>query len=148
MRIPQLCGDDPMKRLLACSFAWSLLALDVAQAVPARPLYEPPDPPKPPPTFSLDETTWLGRLYAENEQVTFHADGTLTYGHGKGGGTSPGVWRLTGNQLYFEINKWSEYQTTVDGDVIQGNGWNKNGQKCQPLLKRVLNEKMQEKAKW
>jgi len=137
-----------MKRLFACFIAWFVLGLGIAQAVPARPLYEPPDPPKPPPTFSLDETTWLGRLYADNEQVTFHANGTLTYGYGKGGMTSPGVWRLTGNQLYFEINKWSEYQTTVDGDVIQGNGWNKNGQKCQPLLKRVLNEKMQEKAKW
>ena len=137
-----------MKRLFACFIAWFVLGLGIAQAVPARPLYEPPDPPKPPPTFSLDETTWLGRLYADNEQVTFHANGTLTYGYGNGGMTSPGVWRLTGNQLYFEINKWSEYQTTVDGDVIQGNGWNKNGLKCQPFLKRVVTEKTQEKAKW
>jgi hypothetical protein len=137
-----------MKRLLGLLFAWSLLALGVAQAVPARPRYEPPDPPKAPPPLSLSGTTWLGRLYAENEQVTFNADGTLTYGHGKGGGTSPGVWRLTGNQLYFEINKWSEYQTTITGDIIHGNGWNKSGQICQPLLKRVPNEKVQEKAKW
>jgi hypothetical protein len=137
-----------MKRLLAFSIAWSLLALSVAQAVPARPLYEPSDAPKPPPTLSLSDTTWLGRLFTENEQVTFHADGTLTYGHGKGGGGSPGVWRLTGNQLYFEINKYSEYQTTVNGDVIQGNGWNKGGQKCEPLLKRVPNEKLQGKAQW
>ena len=47
---------------------------------------------------------------------------------------------MTGNQLYFEINKWSEFETIVQGDVISGKGWNKGGQKCQPMLKRVYNE--------
>jgi hypothetical protein len=130
-------------------FMWSLLALGIARAVPARPLYEPPEAPKPPPTLSLSGTTWQGRLYADGERVTFHADGTLTYNIGQGrGGGSPGSWRLTGNQLYFEINKYSEYQTIVDGEVIKGNGWNKDGLKCQPFLKRILSEKTMEKGPW
>src|SRR5213079_2963864 len=98
-----------MRWLFALLFAWSILALGVAHAVPARPLFVPPDPPKPPPLIALSGTTWSGRLYSDGERVTFHADGTLTYGHLKGGNDSGGSWRLTGNQLYFEINKWSEY---------------------------------------
>jgi hypothetical protein len=104
-----------MKRLLLFLFAWFVLALGSASGVPARPLYEPEPPPKIW-TIDLRNTTWVGRLYSDNEQVTFHADGTLSYGGSIPG--SPGVWRLTGNQLYFEINKWSEYHTLVEGDVI------------------------------
>ncbi len=127
-----------MKRLPLLLFAFFALVVS-AYAVPARPLYEPPDPPKAPQAIDLVGTTWKGRLYTEGEQVTFHADGTLTYGSTIKGNGSPGVWRLTGNQLYFEINKWSEYQTVVVGDVISGSGSNKGGQKCQPYLKRLSN---------
>lgn len=126
-----------MKRAIVCLSAWLVLALGVAHGVPSRPLYVPPDPPKAPPLLVLSGTTWIGRLYTEGEQVTFHADGSLTYGSTVKGGGTPGVWRLTGNQLFFEINQWSEYQTVVNGDVISGNGANKSGQKCQPFLKRV-----------
>jgi hypothetical protein len=125
-----------MKRAIGCLCVWLALAV-VAQAVPSRLLYVPPEPPKAAPLIVLSDTTWVGRLYSDNEQVTFHADGTLTYGSTVKGRGSPGVWRLTGNQLYFEINRYSEYQTIVNGDVIAGNGTNKNGQKCQPLLRRV-----------
>jgi hypothetical protein len=54
---------------------------------------------------------------------------------------------LTGDKLYFDINNFSEYQTTVVGDVIQGTGTNKGGQSCTPLLKRDR-QKEQEKAQW
>jgi hypothetical protein len=74
-------------------------------------------------------------LYYENSKVTFHADGTLTYGDPGNG--SPGVWKVTGNRLYFEINKYSEYQTIIEGDWIRGTGVNKEGQKCTPNLKRA-----------
>ncbi|MBI2808851.1 MAG: hypothetical protein HYX68_28035 [Planctomycetes bacterium] len=118
---------------------FSLIAFCVvaaASAAPARPTYEPPDPVQPSPFVGLAGTTWIGRLYSEGERVTFHAGGTLTYGFGKGGG-SPGTWHFVGNHLHFEINKWSEYRVTVQGDIIQGSGWNKSGQKCQPFLRRA-----------
>ena len=59
---------------------WSAVAIGVAQGVPARSLYLAPAPPAPPPWISLAGTTWSGQLYAPGEQVTFHEDGTLTYG--------------------------------------------------------------------
>lgn len=133
-----------MKRLVACLCCILLPAL--GHAVPVRPLYEPPAQPGPQVGISLGNTTWSGRLYHDGEQVTFHPDGTLTYGAEPNG--SRGSWRLTGNQLYFEINKWSEYQTIVSGDVISGAGWNKGGQKCQPFLRRISAAKMQEKKNW
>lgn len=136
-----------MKRLPFVLFAFVLLSLSTAYGVPARPLYEPPPPPKMPALIQLPGTTWIGRLYTDNEQVTFHADGTLTYGATVKGAGSPGSWRLVGNQLYFQINNWSEYETIVEGDMIRGNGWNKSGQKCQPMLKRSYNGQ-QEKAQW
>ncbi len=125
-----------MKRAMIGWCAWFTLALSIAQAVPARPLYVPTEPSKPQPLVMLIGTTWRGKLFSDGEQITFHADGTLTYGFGKGG-ESPGSWKLTGNQLHFEVNKYSEYQTTVTGDTIQGNGWNKAGQKTQPFLQRM-----------
>lgn len=125
-----------MTRAIGALCAWFTLAIALAEAVPARPLYEPTDPPKQQPLVLLIGTTWRGKLFADGEQITFHADGTLTYGFGKGA-ESPGSWKLTGNQLYFEVNKYSEYQTTVTGDTIQGSGWNKAGQKVQPYLRRI-----------
>ena len=132
-----------MKRALLLSFAVFALAISVAHAVPARPLYVPPDPPMLAPTIDLAETVWVGRLYTDGEQVTFHSNGTLTYAIG--GGQFPGTWRLTGDKLYFDINNFSQYQTTVVGDVIQGTGTNKGGQPCTPLLKR---QRQHEKAQW
>ena len=114
------------------------VAFSIAIGAPARPLYEPPDPHKPVPAVLFVGTTWVGRLFTDNEQVTFHANGTLTYQFGQDGRDrgSPGTWKLTGNQLWFEVNKYSEYQTTITADTIQGIGWNREGQKVKPLLKR------------
>ena len=60
-----------MKRLIGCTFVWLTLALSLAHAVPARPLYEPAELPKAPPPIVLQGTTWIGKLYADGEQVTF-----------------------------------------------------------------------------
>ena len=126
-----------MKRMLAAGFVWLGLAL-AAGAVPARLPYMPEPLPKPPVIPVLAGTVWRGQLYYPNSRIAFLGDGTLTYG--EPGSTSPGSWRLEGNKLYFEINKYSEYDTIFLGDVIQGEGWNKGGQRCKPLLKRAYDE--------
>lgn len=127
-----------MRRLFALSIVWLAVHIAVADAIPARLPYMPEDPAKAPPPISiLANTIWRGRLYDENSRIAFLPDGKLTYG--EPGGTSPGTWKLEGNQLFFQINDYSEYKTVLLGDVIQGEGVNKAGQKCQPLLKRAAN---------
>ena len=129
------------KRLCASLLTFVGIAIGVAHGVPSRPLYLPPEPPSLPPMVTVHGTTWSGHLYVDNENVTFHADGTLTYTHGQignhVGGGSPGNWKLTGNHLWFQINNWSEFETTVTGDTIQGTGNNKGGQKTNALMRRV-----------
>jgi hypothetical protein len=111
------------------------ITLNIAHAIPARPLFVPHVQPAPVATPTLAGTTWVGTLYAENERVAFFAGGRLTYGQGDS--SSPGTWSLQGNNLYFQINEYSEYKTIVNGDVIQGIGWNKAGQQCKPVLRRM-----------
>ena len=102
-------------RLIATLFFGSLAG--IAGAVPARPLYEPEPPAKPTLAPILAGTTWVGKLFSEGEKISFYTDGTLLYGD-PGNGGSRGSWKLDGNQLFFEINQYSEYQTVVRGDVI------------------------------
>ena len=134
-----------MKRLYVCMIVWFVFGLGVAEGVPSRPRYEPPDLPKPPDMIVLANTSWIGHLYTDGECITFHPDGTLTYSMGRPAGNpgnpfagaSPGSWKLTGNQLYFQVNQFSEFHTTIAGDVIQGPGTNKSGQKTQALMRRT-----------
>ena len=57
-----------MKHLLPSLFVWSALALDVAAAAPARPLYEPEQPPKAPVAvryaFSMTNATFTFTWYS------------------------------------------------------------------------------------
>jgi hypothetical protein len=122
-----------VSRVLAILVTFSS-ALGVAHAVPARLPYMPQDPPKAPVISVLAGTVWRGMLFMDNSRIEFKSDGTLTYG--EPGSTSPGSWRLEGGKLLFEINKYSEYDTVWQGDVIQGIGWNKAGERCKPLLRR------------
>lgn len=108
-------------------------AASMAFAVPARPLYEPPQLPKIAPPPLLGGTTWTGTLFIPNSRVTFNPDGTLHYG--ENGSGSPGTWKLEGNNLSFQINQYSEYKTMiVNGNAIEGIGWNKAGEKCSVKL--------------
>lgn len=121
------------RALLTATTAWSLCAA-LAFAVPARPLYVPESSPRPATSPNLGGTTWVGTLFVPGSKVTFNADGTLVYG--EPGSGSPGTWKLLGNNLYFEINQYSEYTTVITGNIIEGKGQNKAGQQCSPKLYR------------
>jgi hypothetical protein len=119
-----------MKRMLALTVAWSALALSIAGAVPARPLYEPPAAAAPPVMLNLAGTTWQGKLLSGNEvQIVFEPNGVLIYRTPKNIAAkgSPGSWTLIGNQIVFDINKFSEHRGIVNGDVMEGDSSNKNG---------------------
>ncbi|MSQ93412.1 MAG: hypothetical protein EXR98_02525 [Gemmataceae bacterium] len=95
-----------MNRFFLCSlFLFSLMVGITVAAHPARPLYEPPDPPKPlaPVVVNLAGSAWLGKYAAANRTYIFEADGTLSY---KTATVTifknRGAWRLEGNTIYFE----------------------------------------------
>ena len=127
-----------MKRLALLLFAW-LVLLDRADGVPARLPYEPEEDPKPPSIRMVDlrGTTWLGKSFSDNSQFTFHHDGTLTYSRKGAKSGSKGSWKLVGNKLSYDVNQYSFFHGTVEGDVIQGTTSNKAGMKTQVYLKRV-----------
>ncbi len=123
-----------MRRLLAAMLAWFMLALAIAHAVPARPLYEPPEPPKPTSLPDLRDTAWQGVEQADRN-IYFHPDGQLSYARGQAGF---GSWRLEGNNVYFEFNKqYREFRGTINGNTIQGDSWNIGGKRWVTSLQRV-----------
>ena len=130
-----------MKRIVAPGFIWFTTVLSTLSAAPARPLYEPPDPPKPLPAFTMAGSYWYGKCYADNFWMIFEEGGTINWGYGsldakKAG--SHGSWKLDANQLYFEMNgKVLEFRGTMDGQVIQGGASNKDGYSYPTLLRRM-----------
>jgi hypothetical protein len=140
-----------MKRLFACCFAWLVLALGSAQAVPARPRCEPLDPPKPStPMLDLRNTTWPcflqdehGHFYSTGVQLTFEANGTLTYRRHWGCADDEigrGSWKVTGVNVEFDINNYVHYRGTIAGEVIQGESTDMNGTRVRFRLQRGLPE--------
>jgi hypothetical protein len=124
-----------MPRLVACLLVW--VGLAAASAAPSRPLYEPPESPKPWPLIDLSDTTWSGTTFDNFAMtVTFKAGGTLIY-HGDRG--TPGTWSVDGNRVYFEINnKASEHRGMILGDFIKGTSTNDLQKLKSPLsLRRV-----------
>src|SRR5437870_808211 len=112
-----------MTRILAVLVVWFPLLLGLLQAAPARPLYEPPEPPKLA-RLELRGTTWEGQDHVPNYRITFESDGTVTYGYNKKFNRG-GSWTFDGANLYFEVNKkFREFKGTVDGRTIKGDSWN------------------------
>jgi hypothetical protein len=125
-----------VKRMLVLGFAWSMLTLGVAQAVPARPRYEPPIPPAP---FDLRGTVWDSKDVPEDRLIEFVPDGTLMYGPSR---SHNGIWRLEGNSIYFELNDgYRMFRGYLKGDVIQGESWNEGGTHWGTTLYRVEGKK-------
>lgn len=104
-----------------------VVLVSFAHAVPARPLYEPPEHPKPPPPFVFAGTHWFGKCYADNFWIVFETNGTLTYGYDTHTFKN-GTWKLEEHNLYFEMNnKYLEFRGVMCGDVIHGESWNVAG---------------------
>jgi hypothetical protein len=95
-----------------------------------------PDPP--PPQLDLRGTTWHGKCFGIPCFITLEPNGTLTYRVNKNDpNTSPGVWRLTGDQLFFEINQFSEHRGPIINNTVQGESSNKSGMRGKFQLQRV-----------
>jgi hypothetical protein len=124
-----------MKHLLAAAMVF--IAIGALYAVPARPLYVPPEQPKPPPPFVFAGTHWVGKCYADNFWIIFEKNGSLTYGY-SGNTFKNGTWNLQGNALYFEMNnKYLEFRGVMNGDVIQGESWNVAGSRWATYFSRM-----------
>ncbi|MSQ93413.1 MAG: hypothetical protein EXR98_02530 [Gemmataceae bacterium] len=123
-----------MLRTFAYSFACLAVAMGIAQAIPARLPYEPPDPPKPPQAFiELRDTAWAG-IEPADRNIFFHSNGGLSYGIAQ----KPfGTWKQEGNTVYFEFNKrYREFRGTIEGNTIRGESWNTAGKRWQTRLHR------------
>ena len=132
-----------MKFMIGLAISWLGIALCAAHAAPARPLYQPPDPPKSAEFFILHDTVWEGSFFqasGKTVRITFMTDGRVVYQGLSGKGvdkTSPGNWKLTGNKIAFDVNKYSEHVGTLVGDVIEGESTNKGGLRGPFRLQRV-----------
>lgn len=120
-----------MRLVILSMIAWCAVA--AASAAPARPLYEPPAPPRLV-LIDLRNTQWHGTEPADRN-IFFHADGSLGYLQGQ---KSFGTWKITGDTIYFEFNnRYREFRGVIKGNVIQGESWNVTGKRWQTLLDRT-----------
>jgi hypothetical protein len=125
-------GGDLMRHPLALFV--TMLALEMAQGAPARPLYEPPAAPALAPQLA---GAWDGYFFSDSGrvQVYLHADGSLTYHCPTS--TSPGSWRLSGNDVLIDINQYSQHRGKLVGDVIQGESFNRENTRGTFRLQRI-----------
>jgi hypothetical protein len=124
-------GESTMPRLFLIMIAFATGA-GILVAAPARPLYQPEDPPKLPARavqVNLVGTAWVGKYISINRIFTFEPDGTLSYkaASGKGKGfANRGTWRVVGDVLEFEHytnpnQKLMHFRGTIkDGNTIVG----------------------------
>lgn len=127
-----------MKPLLAVGLL--LLIVGAACAVPARPLYEPPDPPKAAPVFELRGSAWEGKLFNMECRITFEPDGSATYQSnrgGKGGKEGTGKWTLIEDRVTFDVNNYSQHHATISQNVMDGSSKNQTGMTGSFRLTRV-----------
>jgi hypothetical protein len=125
-----------MKHLIL--FAFTALAVGVLPAAPARLPYSPERLPEPQPAqLDLRGTTWSGNCFDIPCFITFEPNGSLTYRDNTEKNSFPGVWRMAGNQLVFEINQFSEHRGPVLGNTVQGESSNKSGMRGKFQLQRV-----------
>ena len=140
-----------MKRIVGLTLVWSLIAFAMAIAHPARPLYEPEAPPKPPPPrafVNVTGTAWAGKYNAANRTYVFEADGTVSYSStGKTVFKGRGNWQLVGDTLHFTHHIGVAGKTTMefrgvvkDADTIVGEQvMTATGAKTTVTMKRTAN---------
>ena len=140
-----------MKRTIGCSIVLFALGLGVAQAVPARPLYEPVEYARPTAaaaiSVNLNGSAWLGKYNTVNRIYIFEADGTLSYKSAAAKGNvfkNRGTWKLEGNVLTFEHfvgkNKVQDFRGIVkDANTIVGDQTLKTGATSPMTMQRTAN---------
>jgi hypothetical protein len=138
-----------MQRYLLTSVAFFLVTLSVAYAIPARPLYLPPEPPRPPvapppvPT-NLAGTAWLGKYSTVNRIFILEGDGTVSY-RAPASKAAPfknrGTWRVEGNTLIFEHFVMEFRGVIQDANSIVGVSTLKTGAKTPQTLQRTTLDK-------
>jgi hypothetical protein len=142
-----------VKRILGGSIVLFAFGLGVAQAVPARPLYEPVEYARPTATaatvtVNLNGSAWLGKYGAANRTYVFEADGTLSYKSAAVKGNlfkNRGTWKLEGNVLTFEHfigkNKVQDFRGIVkDANTIVGEQTLKTGAQSPMTMQRTTLE--------
>ena len=138
-----------MRRLYLLSLAGFVIAVGVAVSAPARPLYEPPPPAKPPlprVIVNLAGTSWNGKYNVANRIYLFEPDGTVSYKSSpvaKVAIKNRGTWRLEGDTLHFDHNigaaKMMEFHGKFQGpDTIVGEQFmTKTGVRTQVTMKQA-----------
>jgi hypothetical protein len=136
-----------MHRMLGLMLAWFVVAVGMAFAVPARPLYVPTAstlPPPPKAVINLNGSAWLGKYNTIARTFIFEPDGTVSYKS-----TTPtifkgrGSWRLEGDNIYFDhfITKGNvimEFRGVVkDNNTIVGESTTKAGKKDMQTMQRT-----------
>jgi hypothetical protein len=129
---------------------WFVLALGIGHAAPARPLYEPEEPPKLPALIigGSNRTAWLGKYNTVDRVFIFEPDGTVSYrtiAKTSKVFKERGFWKLEGNNLTFDhfINpktKVMEFHGIVkDANTIVGEATYLllNGKKALQTLQRT-----------
>lgn len=125
------------RSVLLLTPVWIAFSLCALQGAPARLPYERVSSEAA--WFELAGTTWKGACYKIPCWITFERDGKLTYRTSPNdvNSSSPGMWRLTGNELFFEINQYSEHRGPVIGNVVQGDSLNKANMRDRFRLERI-----------
>lgn len=123
----------------------ALLALSGVQGAPMKPLYQPPSPPGAEAGYQLGGTVWRGVSLSKLPfELVFEHGGTLRYhvvNNGPGGRAagpgSPGSWKIFGNQVIFDINKYTDHDGVITGNEMRGTAVNRANQRGTFSLKRV-----------
>src|SRR5262245_35338580 len=85
-----------MRSIRLQSMIGVFLAFGAADAIPARPSYQPSRPPAQ--LVNLSGSAWLGKIHLQSRIYTFEADGTLTIDRVH---KNRGSWKQEGNLISF-----------------------------------------------
>ncbi|GAA4317755.1 hypothetical protein [Flaviaesturariibacter amylovorans] len=87
----------------------------------------------PPPASSVANSTWGGTdSDGDAYEFYFHPDGHVRYSTNPGSATAASydskadVWSQNGNTVVVVLRKYSTYLSTIRGNTMEGEAWNRN----------------------